>query len=388
MVTNNEMIKGLLEATIEDADLTTPVAKRIDKILEHVSNDNIDKELLRKELEYRSNDNIVIKKIELSLDFMGALYEQYDLVENIESFYEDDISHNNWNDYWTENSLYSKRALLEGAIGSMLDCIRKSIDKGNSRTYLFVDNENGELDIYFYGRDICSKDDSFRFKKRKHYDETIDEIAFIQFYMAQNIGNGRIGVAGIKESSKWYEKAAANGCMEAKEIIEKGNPTEKYTIALQLLTDSDNTEDKKKAIQMFEELVEVDDPKALATLGELYLDGDVCDKDVPKALEYLNRAILLGNANALAILGANYCFGRDVEKDKEKGVSYLNRAMEAGNTNAMVEYAMVLAEDASSASEEEKRDIFNEIISKLMLAAMFGNSLAIKMMGDFMSLSD
>lgn len=314
------------------------------------------------------------KKIDLTLDLIGDLFEKFDIHMYDEYFYDEDITENNWIDHWNGNSYLGKQALIEWSIGAMLDTITRTKDNGD-RVFVHAGGCIEDLVVYFYGRDICSKDEEFIFLKRKPNVDAKEEIAYAQFYIAREVARGRIGEEYIGEASKWYKKSAANGYKPAIDILEGGDLLQKYQLAFRYLTEGDN-EKKETAIRMFEELADANDANGLTTLGEIYLLGGYCEKNIEKGKEYIWRAAELGSPGALARIGLMYFYAEEMEEDKEKGLNYLKKASDLGRLDAMVKYAFALIDYAKDLEGEKSVKYVEDAIQQLSLSAMLGNNEA------------
>lgn len=81
-------------------------------------------------------------------------------------------------------------------------------------------------------------------------------------------------------------------------------------------------ENYEKAKEYFE--MNLNNPKNLFHLGEIYYDGHGVEEDYKKAFEYFDKSMKLGNKMARSYIGKMILKGEGCEKDLEKGNRILN----------------------------------------------------------------
>ena len=124
--------------------------------------------------------------------------------------------------------------------------------------------------------------------------------------------------------------------------------------------------DKKKAIEIFNEMIENDkDLKeeetkyAFFLLGRCYFKGDSTNKDLLKSIEYLNKAADLGVVNAIHGLGyinVNGCEDKEIETNIPKAIEYYEKSAELGHTDSIHNLAL-LYEEGQGVKKDLKRAV-------------------------------
>lgn len=131
------------------------------------------------------------------------------------------------------------------------------------------------------------------------------------------------------EANKWFQKAAAQGHIDANV----------WTYDLQLSFGGLKEENAKEAVKWFKKAVEQDSVyvnMACGGLGKCYMQGLGVEQDFKKAALYLKRAVVdeEPDADILYYLGWCYFHGKGVTQDYQEAVKWLLRAAEMNQVDA------------------------------------------------------
>lgn len=137
------------------------------------------------------------------------------------------------------------------------------------------------------------------------------------------------------EASKWFQKAAAQGHIDANV----------WTYNLQLSFGGLEEENAKEAVKWFKKSVEQDSlyvNMASGGLGKCYMQGLGVEQDFKKAALYLKRAVMdeEPDADILYYLGVCYFHGEGVTQDYQEAVKWLLRAAEMDQVDAQAMLAV------------------------------------------------
>ena len=100
-------------------------------------------------------------------------------------------------------------------------------------------------------------------------------------------------------------------------------------------------QDQDKALSVFEEVEDKNDPFYLRWMGEINrLGSENIDIDENKALDYFTKAFKRGYSVSAWDIARMYLYGTgDIKKDKEKALEWLDRGIECNQTDCMVHKA-------------------------------------------------
>ena len=124
----------------------------------------------------------------------------------------------------------------------------------------------------------------------------------------------------------------------------------KYQLARAL----DAAEKYNEAAPIYQELVEIAYPSALAELGVLYSTGQGVEKDIEKAFALVEKSAALGNLRGLTIAGVFHTYGTGTEKDVNKGLELLNQAAEQDFAEALEYLADVYFQGLNGEADPDK----------------------------------
>lgn len=178
----------------------------------------------------------------------------------------------------------------------------------------------------------------------QHYDIAIEYFkkaaenghAMAQFKYACCLHNG-FGAKGkdIDEAIIWYEKAASQGVLGAKNnvaVIYLFNDPTGYLDGKSDVNRVGFPQYYEKAIKYLFECEEANHPEAYTNLSNFYAFGVGVEKDVEKAVEYSQKAVENGCYMGYISLGNCYSDGIGVKKDDKKAFEYYKLAAQKGIT--------------------------------------------------------
>lgn len=135
------------------------------------------------------------------------------------------------------------------------------------------------------------------------------------------------------EAVRWYRKSAAQGCSEAENRL------------------------KERAIELFCQASEHNDPHAMYSLGRMYTEGKEVASDLTMAFDWFMKAAEQGDADAQCQLGDMYSSGLGVGQSYSKAMKWFSKAACHGIASAMYslgsmyEYGKATAPDCNTAAE-------------------------------------
>lgn len=142
------------------------------------------------------------------------------------------------------------------------------------------------------------------------------------------------GRKSIKDAISWYEKAAANGLMAAKNnlsvIYLQYDPTN-FGAGTSDVKKFGFPEYYSKGLRYLRECESEGFAEAYLNLANIYLDGIGVSKDESKAIEYLNKGVANGYYECYNTLGSCYMHGLGVTSNMTKAFEYFKLAAEKGN---------------------------------------------------------
>lgn len=126
------------------------------------------------------------------------------------------------------------------------------------------------------------------------------------------------------EASKWYNKAAANGNVEAM-----------HNIAV-IYQDGGSgvTANFEEALKWYHKAAEKGFVSSQLNLGIIYQNGEKVKQDFAEALKWYNKAAEQNSAAAQYDLATMYANGNGVEKNEKEALRYLRLAAEQGMPEA------------------------------------------------------
>ena len=95
---------------------------------------------------------------------------------------------------------------------------------------------------------------------------------------------------------------------------------------------------------MLEEAASSDYVLYLATLGGMYLSGDIVNQDYQRAFDYFLRAAELGHLQSIVKVSQFYMNGAGVEQSDEKAAYWFKEAAIQGDLQAQHAYALLLVQ--------------------------------------------
>ena len=130
------------------------------------------------------------------------------------------------------------------------------------------------------------------------------------------------GGKNFEEAMKWYQKAAAQGHLEAQTAL-----------AVMYSFGKGTAVDNVLAAQWYREAAERGNANAQNNLGSLYENGTGVALDYDEAVKWFRRAADQGWARAQTNLGKAYDLGHGVPQDGAEAVKWYRRAAEQGDQN-------------------------------------------------------
>ena len=101
-------------------------------------------------------------------------------------------------------------------------------------------------------------------------------------------------------------------------------------------------EERKEALELFEQAYLVGNDMGSRNLGYCYAIGLGTDIDKTKAAEWYRLSADAGNAKAMCNLGVLYAYGHGVERDMTKAAEWYRLSSENGYPRGMTNYACLL----------------------------------------------
>lgn len=132
------------------------------------------------------------------------------------------------------------------------------------------------------------------------------------------------GKENVKESFKWYRKAALQGDAEGM-----------YYTGMMYLTGRYVGKDTKNGLKWINKVAETTEKDADVWIGSIYQYPEFGVFDTKKAIEYYNKAIKKGNPKGYGYLGEMYLFGEGAKKDVTKAKEYFLKGAKLGDIISM-----------------------------------------------------
>lgn len=168
--------------------------------------------------------------------------------------------------------------------------------------------------------------------------------AMAQFKYAYclHLGLGKQG-KNIDEAIKWYENAAAQKVVKAKNNVATiylfNDPTN-YLMGTSDVQTIGFPQHYGKAIKYLKECEDANMPEAFYNLGNAYSDGIGVKKDGKKAIEYYQKAVKKGLYSCNNAIGVCYANGLGVNQDDKKAIEYFELAAQKGVADAYYNLAL------------------------------------------------
>lgn len=194
---------------------------------------------------------------------------------------------------------------------------------------------------YYYGQGVNQNYDYAieYFKTAAHSSH-----AMAQFKYAVCLNNG-LGQQGknISEAITWYEKAASQNILNAKNNVAILYLSYDPTGYLMGTSDKNKVgfpQYYNKGIKYLNECIEANITEAYLNLGNIYLDGIVIEKDEKRAIEYYQKAADNGLYLAYHNIGRCYYNGLGVKTDEKKAFEYFQISATKGLSEGFYSLAL------------------------------------------------
>lgn len=231
----------------------------------------------------------------------------------------------------------------DGIEETPLQKLHRQADEGNLSAQLSLGY------MYLYGTDGVESDYKKSFKYYEMAANQNDKIAL------NNLGSLYFSGIGTEKN---YVKAAQLFARAA----ELGSDDAAINLAFIYLS-SDNKENMKDAVKLFEQAVKAGNNTARFMLGYAYYKGFELPQDYHKAVELMKIASNAQLDEAQYVLGLMYMNGQGITKNYGNAVRYFEGAANQGNIDAMMQLADILAQGTMYPKNLLQAHVFYNIAS-------------------------